>query len=88
MALDLPLDAARNTAGAALIAMRDGLKLDFGFELVLEKGLPLGSGMGGDPVGLLTGTWIGVTCLAAGCALACLGITWVERIAAAAERTA
>ncbi|NRQ49362.1 type II secretion system F family protein [Aeromicrobium stalagmiti] len=51
-------------------------------------GLTLGSGMGGDPVGLLTGTWIGVTCLAAGCALACLGITWVERIAAAAERTA
>lgn len=47
LALDLPLDAARNTAGTALIAMRDGLKLDFGFELVLEKGLPLGSGMGG-----------------------------------------
>lgn len=47
LALDLPLDAARNTAGAALIAMREGLKLDFGFELVLEKGLPLGSGMGG-----------------------------------------
>jgi len=47
LALDLPLDAARNTAGAALLAMRDGLKLDFGYELVLEKGLPLGSGMGG-----------------------------------------
>ena len=47
LALDLPLDAARNTAGAALIAMRVALKLDFGFELVLEKGLPLGSGMGG-----------------------------------------
>lgn len=47
LSLDLPLDAARNTAGAALMAMREGLKLDFGFELVLEKGLPLGSGMGG-----------------------------------------
>ena len=47
LALDLPLDAARNTAGAALIAMREGLQLDFGFELILEKGLPLGSGMGG-----------------------------------------
>lgn len=47
LSLDLPLDAARNTAGAALIAMREGLGLDFGFELVLEKGLPLGSGMGG-----------------------------------------
>lgn len=47
LALGLPLDAMRNTAGAALIAMRDALKLDFGFELELEKGLPLGSGMGG-----------------------------------------
>lgn len=47
LALDLPLDAARNTAGAALLAMREGLNLDFGFELILEKGLPLGSGMGG-----------------------------------------
>ncbi len=45
--LDLPLDAARNTASAALIAMREGLNLEYGFELVLEKGLPLGSGMGG-----------------------------------------
>ncbi|AWB91001.1 type II secretion system F family protein [Aeromicrobium chenweiae] len=50
-------------------------------------GLGLGSGMGGDPVAVLTGTWIGVTCLAAGCALACLGIAWVERIAAATELT-
>lgn len=47
LALELPLDAARNTAGVALLAMREGLKLEFGFELVLEKGLPLGSGMGG-----------------------------------------
>ena len=47
LALDLPLDAARNTAGVALMAMRESLKLKFGFELVLEKGLPLGSGMGG-----------------------------------------
>ena len=47
LALELSLDAAENTAGAALIAMHTYLKLDFGFELVLEKGLPLGSGMGG-----------------------------------------
>ena len=45
--LELPRDAARNTAGAALIALREALQLDFGFELELEKGLPLGSGMGG-----------------------------------------
>ena len=43
----LPLTAAENTAGAALISMCDGLELDFGFELELEKGVALGSGMGG-----------------------------------------
>jgi tight adherence protein B len=47
-------------------------------------GLALGSGMGGDPVATLTGTWIGVLCLAAGCGLACLGVAWIERIAASA----
>ncbi|MBP3985628.1 homoserine kinase [Pseudoxanthomonas helianthi] len=45
--VDLPLDAPHNTAGAALIAMRDALALPFGFELEIDKGIPLGSGMGG-----------------------------------------
>ena len=44
---DIPLDAARNTAGAALEALRAGLRLPFGFELELDKGLPLAAGMGG-----------------------------------------
>ena len=44
---DLPLDAGRNTAGMALIALREALALPFGFELELEKGIPLGSGLGG-----------------------------------------
>ena len=48
-------------------------------------GLALGSGMGGDPVAILTGTIPGVLCLAAGCGLACTGIAWVERIATSAE---
>jgi tight adherence protein B len=48
-------------------------------------GLALGSGMGGDPVAILTGTYPGVLCLAAGCGLACAGVAWVERIAASAE---
>ena len=47
LSLDLPLDAARNTAGAALLSLRQALGLRGGFELILEKGLPLGSGMGG-----------------------------------------
>lgn len=44
---ELPLDAARNTAGAALLALRQALALPFGFELELDKGIPLGSGLGG-----------------------------------------
>jgi len=45
--VDLPLDAPGNTAGAALISLRDALGLPFGFEVEIEKGIPLGSGMGG-----------------------------------------
>ena len=45
--IDLPLEAARNTAGAALVSLQESLGLEHGFELVLEKGIPLGSGMGG-----------------------------------------
>jgi homoserine kinase len=43
----LPLDVARNTAGQALIALREGLGVAHGFEFELEKGIPLGSGLGG-----------------------------------------
>ena len=43
----LPLDAERNTAGQALVALREGLGVAHGFELELEKGIPLGSGLGG-----------------------------------------
>jgi homoserine kinase len=44
---DLPLEAERNTAGAALISLRAALDLPFGFEVELDKGIPLGSGLGG-----------------------------------------
>jgi homoserine kinase len=44
---DLPREAERNTAGRALIAMREALDLSFGFELTLSKGIPLSSGLGG-----------------------------------------
>ncbi|MDR3388226.1 MAG: homoserine kinase [Rudaea sp.] len=46
-ATKLPMDAALNTAGAALIALRDALQLPFGFEIEIDKGIPFGSGMGG-----------------------------------------
>jgi homoserine kinase len=44
---DLPLQAEHNTAGAALLSMRQALSLPFGFEITLHKGIALGSGMGG-----------------------------------------
>jgi homoserine kinase len=43
----LPIEATRNTASAALIAMRTALALPFGFEIEIDKGIPFGSGMGG-----------------------------------------
>ena len=44
---DLPLEAERNTAGRAVMAMVEGLSLDFGIELEIDKGIPLASGLGG-----------------------------------------
>jgi len=44
---DLPLEPAKNTAGRALEAMQEALGLTFGFELELDKGIPLSSGLGG-----------------------------------------
>ncbi len=43
----LPTDPRQNTAGVALLALRKALGLQHGFELVLHKGIALGSGMGG-----------------------------------------
>lgn len=43
----LPLDAERNTAGAALMSLRAALKLPYGFEVEIDKGIALSSGMGG-----------------------------------------
>lgn len=43
----LPLEPERNTAGRALLAMHGELQLPFGFEMEIEKGIPLGSGLGG-----------------------------------------
>jgi homoserine kinase len=43
----LPLQADANTAGRALMSLREALGLPFGFAVELEKGIPLGSGLGG-----------------------------------------
>jgi homoserine kinase len=44
---ELPKDPRRNTAGQALLAMQEALELPFGFNLEIDKGIPLGSGLGG-----------------------------------------
>ncbi len=46
-ATGLPCDVEHNTAARAVAAMRAALALPFGIELVIDKGIPLGSGMGG-----------------------------------------
>jgi len=43
----IPRAVERNTAGQALASLRAGLRLDHGFELELEKGIPVGAGLGG-----------------------------------------
>jgi len=44
---DLPLVAERNTAGMAALALQRELGLAYGFDLEVDKGIPLGSGLGG-----------------------------------------
>ncbi len=44
---DLPVDAMQNTAGRALSSLRDALGLGWGFAIEIDKGIPLGSGLGG-----------------------------------------
>lgn len=44
---DIPLDAGSNTAGRALLALREALGIDHGFAIELDKGISLGSGLGG-----------------------------------------
>ncbi|HET6546358.1 MAG TPA: homoserine kinase [Rhodanobacteraceae bacterium] len=44
---DLPLAAEANTAGRALLMLRQALALTHGFEIEIDKGIALGSGMAG-----------------------------------------
>jgi len=43
----LPLEPERNTAGRALQGLMAAQRLDFGLDVTIEKGIPLGSGLGG-----------------------------------------
>ncbi|HXW10867.1 MAG TPA: homoserine kinase [Steroidobacteraceae bacterium] len=53
--VDLPREAAKNTAGMAVLAMVKDLELPYGFELEIEKGIPLGSGLGGSAASAVAG---------------------------------
>jgi homoserine kinase len=44
---ELPFEAARNTAGKAVLSLSESLALPFGIDLAIDKGIPLGSGLGG-----------------------------------------
>jgi homoserine kinase len=44
---ELPRAARDNTAGRALLALQDALRPAFGFQVEIDKGIPLGSGLGG-----------------------------------------
>lgn len=44
---DLPTEPLLNTATAGLVRLAAELSLPFGFDVEVEKGIPLGSGMGG-----------------------------------------
>jgi homoserine kinase len=47
IAAELPVEAARNTAGKAVLSIVESQALPFGIELTIDKGIPLGSGLGG-----------------------------------------
>ncbi len=44
---ELPTNPTENTAGRALLALYEALRPGFGFDMRIEKGIPLGSGLGG-----------------------------------------
>ncbi len=47
LAEEISVDPQNNTAGRAIQAMHAALGLDYGYEIDIEKGIPLASGMGG-----------------------------------------
>lgn len=53
--LDVPLDAEKNAATVGLLKLREDLRLDFGFQVELRKGIALGSGMGGSAASAVGG---------------------------------
>jgi homoserine kinase len=44
---DISREARDNTAGRALLALQESVRPEFGFAVEIDKGIPLGSGLGG-----------------------------------------
>lgn len=55
----LPMEPQSNTAAVALQAMIDEFELDFGFEIEIEKGIPMSAGMGGSAASAVAATLAG-----------------------------
>jgi homoserine kinase len=53
----LPADPARNCASVAAAAVLRAGRADFGLDLLLEKGLPLSSGLGSSAASAAAGAW-------------------------------
>jgi homoserine kinase len=52
---DLPMDPRRNAASMAVLALIERCGVDHGFTLEVEKGIPLGSGLGGSAASAVAG---------------------------------
>jgi homoserine kinase len=52
---DLPTDPMRNAASMAVLALMERCGVDHGFTLEVEKGIPLGSGLGGSAASAVAG---------------------------------
>lgn len=75
-------EEARREVDACLAAPRATARI---LAVLPVVGLALGTGVGSDPVAVLSGSVLGAGCVAAGSALAVAGVFWVERIAARAR---
>lgn len=83
VAQDRRAEEVRRQLEAHLAAPRATARM---LALLPALGLLLGIAVGGDPVGWLLGTPLGVACLVLGIALAVAGLTWASRIVARTER--
>ncbi len=52
---ELPREPRENTAGRALLALLEALRPGFGFSIEIDKGIPLGSGLGGSAASAVGG---------------------------------